>query len=60
MIRIKTGVVVLKYFPAVVKLVDLKTNGVNPFQINGYRKSYSHDYFVDSLVLLDEPGDISY
>lgn len=51
--------VVLKYFPAVVKLLDLKTNGVNPFKINGYSKYYSHDYFVDSLVLLDEPDAIS-
>lgn len=59
MIQIKTGVVVLKYFPAVVKLVDLKANEVNPFQINGYSKSYSHDYFADSLVLLDEPDAIS-
>ena len=59
MIWIKTGVVVLKYFPAVVKLVDLETNGVNRFQMNGCRKCYSHDYFVDSLVLLDEPDAIS-
>nr|WRO64615.1 MYB transcription factor protein [Rosa persica] len=45
---IKTGQVLLKYHPAVVKLVDPKTNGVRPFQINGYRKHYFVDYFVES------------